>query len=286
VQKFIEHCGGDILLDNVTRKMASDFLQLDGLANRTRNNYARTLRGIFKKAKQNGELNGENPFEDQRFEEEEKDVVSFTIPELQKLFDAMPPREVAPERHTIETALPWCALLSLYSGMRLGEVAGLEVTDVRYAATDDDSPPMLVFDLHDSARRKLKNKPSKRLVPVHDDLIKKHKLLDYIKHLPQDGPLFPAVKPEKGTSFGKRVGDAFRDLRKEVGITEDGKRFHSLRHNVSNVLDAAEVRDSDVARVLGQSVDGIAFGTYSKEGPGLTVVKSVVQKIKYKGLRL
>ena len=94
------------------------------------------------------------------------------------------------------------------------------------------------------------------------------------------------MKAEKKTSYGKRVGDAFRDLRKEVGITDDGKRFHSLRHNVSNVLDAAEVRESDVSRLLGQSVDGIAFGTYSKEGPGLKVVKSVVDKIKYKGLRL
>jgi integrase len=287
VQKFIEHCGGDILLANVTRKMASDFLQLDGLANRTRNNYGRTLRGIFRWADRSGELNGANPFEDQRFEEEEEDVVTFTVPELQKLFDAMP-REAAPKHHTIETALPWCALIALYSGMRLGEVAGMEVADVRYAAADGDSlPTMLVFDLHDSARRKLKNKPSKRLVPVHSALIK-HGLLKYIKTLPQDGPLFPGVKAEKDTrtSFGKRVGDAFRDLRKELGVTRDGLRFHSFRHNVSTTLDAAEVRPSDVSRVLGQKVDGIAFGTYSKEGPGLKVVKSVVEKIKYDGLRL
>jgi integrase len=285
VQKFIEYCGGDILVANVTRKMASGFLQLDGLANRTRNNYSRTLFGIFKKAKQNGEFVGENPFEDQKFEEEEAEGVPFTIAELQKLFDAMP-REVAPKRHTIESALPWCALLSLYSGMRLAEVAGMEVADVRYAAAGSSLPNMLVFDLHFSKRRRLKNKPSIRLVPVHDDLIKKHRLLDYIKHLPQDGPLFPAVKPEKRTSFGKRVGDAFRDLREKLGITDDGKNFHSFRHNVSTTLDAAEVRASDVSRVLGQKVKGIAFGTYSKEGPGLKVVKSVVQKIKYDGLRL
>jgi integrase len=287
VQKFIAHCGGDILLANVTQEMASNFLQLDGRANRTRNNYGRTLRGIFRCAAQRGQFKGVNPFEDQRFEEEEKDVVPFTIPELQKLFDALPPREIAPECHTIETALPWCALLSLYSGMRLGEVAGMEVADIRYAEVDDDNPPMLVFDLHYSPRRRLKNKYSIRLVPVHDDLIKKHKLLDYIKHLPQDGPLFPGVKAQKKTSYGKRVGDAFRDLREELGITEEGKKFHSLRHNVSNVLDTAEVRASDVSRLLGQEVDGIAFGTYSKEGPGLKVVKdSVVDKIKYKGLRL
>jgi integrase len=285
VQKFIEYCGGDILIANVTRKMAAGFLQLDGLENRTRNNYARTLRGVFKKAKQNGELSGENPFEDQRFEEEDAEVPPFTIAELQTLFDAMP-REVAPKRHTIESALPWCALISLYTGMRLGEVAGMEVADVRYAAAGDGLPDMLVFDLHYSKRRRLKNKFSIRLVPVHDDLIKKHRLLDYIKNLPQDGHLFPAVKPERGTSFGKRVGDAFRDLRNEIGVTREGLRFHSFRHNVSNTLDAAEVRESDVARVLGQEVDGIAFGTYSKEGPGLKVVKSVVDKIKYKGLRL
>jgi integrase len=283
VQKFIEYCRGDIPLADVTRKMASDFLQLDGLSNRTRNNYSTTLRAIFKCAHQRDAFNSANPFEGQQFEVEEEKAVPFTVAELQKLFDAMP-REVAPKHHTPQAALPWCALMSLYSGMRLGEVAGMEVADVREAKTKDGK--CWVFDLHHSDRRKLKNDYSIRLVPVHKDLIKKHKLLDYIKRLPQDGPLFPGVKAEKGVGYGKRIGDAFHDLREKLGVTREGLKFHSFRHNVSSTLDAAEVRQSDVARVLGQSVDGIAFGTYSKEGPGLKVVASVVEKIKYDGLRL
>jgi integrase len=282
VRAFTEKFG-DVALADVTRSMASDFLQLDGRSNRTRNNYSRTLKAIFKCAARRGRFSGKNPFDEQRFEVDEEGSVRFTTAELQTLFDGMP-REVEPKKHTPDTALPWAALVALYSGMRLQEVAGLSVADVRQAEANGGK--VTVFDLHDR-RRKLKNKSAVRLIPVHPELVRLG-LLDYVAALPKGGSLFPGIlQPKSKTGrFGHRVGQLFHAKRVALGVTREGLTFHSLRHNVASALDAAEVRQSDASRILGHKVKGMPFGTYSKEGPGLKVVAAVVEKVVYEGLRL
>src|SRR5262249_18517708 len=116
VRRFVEHCG-DIPLASVTRAMASDFLTAvsKGRSNRTVNNYAITLQCLFKSARNRGRFQGENPFEDQRRKAGKTSYEKFTDAELQTLFNALP-RDIVPKRHTPETALPWAALISLYSG--------------------------------------------------------------------------------------------------------------------------------------------------------------------------
>jgi hypothetical protein len=78
----------------------------------------------------------------------------------------------------------------------------------------------------------------------------------------------------------------FGDKLVELNLKRPGLDFHSLRHTVAGRLDAAEVRSTDAARILGHTVEGETFGTYSQTGPGLKVLAGVIEAITYPGLKL
>ncbi len=280
---------GDVPLADVTRAAASDFLASLNVSNRTRNNYAATLRCVFDCARKRGrfsKLEEDNPFHDQRSKVAGSSYVPFTVDELQKLFDAMP-RDTAPKKHSPETALPWVALIALYTGATLEEVCQLTVDDVR--KEDVNGGRLWCIDIHNGGDgHKLKNdKARPRLLPMHSQLVRLG-LLDYIANLPnKEGLLFPGLtrRASKGNKIGPRVGELFRKKLVALGIKRKGKVFHSFRHNVSNSLDTAVVRQSDAARVLGHAVAGMSYGTYSQGGPGLKQVAATVEQITYEGLR-
>jgi integrase len=286
VRAFVDKVG-DVPLTEVTRATASDFLRGLDVSNRTRNNYALTLKLGFKHAARRGrfsKLEEDNPFHDQRSKVSAgSDRAPFTVDDLKKLFAAMP-REVAPKKHTPETALPWVALIALYTGARLEEIAQLNVADVREEKANGAT--VTVIDVHNGGENKLKNESAARLIPVHSALVRAG-LLDYVKALPK-GPLFPGLtrRASKGGKVGARIGELFRKKLVRLGLKRDGLCFHSFRHTVAGRLDAAEVSQSDAARVLGHAVAGMSYGTYSQAGPGLKRVAGVVEQIEYEGLRL
>ena len=284
VRAFVEHAG-DIPIASVTRAAAADWLTkiAQGRSNRTVNAYSVTMRAVFDSAKQRGRFTGENPFSGQKRKAGGESYQPFEISELQKIFDSMP-REIAPRKHTPETALPWVALIAAYSGARLEEIAQLAASDVR--AIQANGSTVTVIDIHNGGNNTLKNGTSARLIPVHSELVRAG-FLDYVKALPQNGPLFPGLKrrASKG-KIGARIGELFRKKLIALGLKRDGLCFHSFRHTVANRLDAAEVRQSDAARVLGHAVAGMSFGTYSQAGPGLKIVAGVIEQIQYPELKV
>jgi hypothetical protein len=179
VRAFVDKVG-DLPLTNVTRAVASDFLDALDVSVRTRNAYAHTLKCVFKSAGRRGRFSiaeEANPFHEQRTKATGSSYQPFTVTELQTLFDAMP-REVRPKKHTPETALPWVALMALYTGMRLEEVAQLTTADVREETAN--GARVWCIDVHNGGDNKLKNETSARLIPVHSELVRLG-LLDYIR---------------------------------------------------------------------------------------------------------
>jgi integrase len=282
VRAFVDK-RGDLLLTEITRAVASDFLNGLDISNRTRNAYATTLRSVFECARRRGRFQGDNPFDGMKAKVVGSSYQPFTVDELQKLFDAMP-RDVAPKRHSPDSALPWAALIALYSGARLEEIAQLTTADVREEAANGAT--VTVIDVHNGGQNKLKNETSARLIPMHSALVHAG-LLDYVKAL-KAGPLFPGLKrrTSKGGKVGARLGELFRKRLVALGLKREGLCFHSFRHTVAGRLDAAGVPQSDAARVLGHAVAGMSYGTYSQGGPGLKRVAATVEQISYEGLRL
>jgi integrase len=219
---------GDLPLTAVTRAMASDFLAGLDVKARTKNNYADTLNYIFKSAGRRGRFSRakeDNPFDDQRSKVAKNSYSPFTVAELQTLFAALP-REVKPVRDTPETAMSWCALIALYSGMRLEEIAQLKTADVREEAANGAT--VWSINIHNGGENKLKNEPSARLIPVHSELVRLG-FLDYVAALPK-GPLFPGLtrRESKGGKIGARVGELFRKKLKKLGLKREGICFHSF----------------------------------------------------------
>jgi integrase len=279
VRAFIEHAG-DIALASVTRVMAADFLAAiaSGRSNRTVNNYAQTMQAIFQSAHNRGRHTGDNPFEDMRRKVAAEQREKFTAEELAKIFAALP-TEISPKRHSPESALPWAVRIAAFTGMRLEEIAQLGVRDIETRGTNGGT--VTVFDIHNGGNNHLKNDSSARAIPIHSELVRAG-LLKYIKALPKDGLLFPGLKrrSSKGDKIGARVGELFRKLLISLEMKRDGLCFHSFRHTVAQRLEAAAVSQTDAARVLGHTIEGESYGTYSS-GPGLTRLAAVVEEINY-----
>jgi integrase len=186
--------------------------------------------------------------------------------------------------NTPETALPWVSLIAAYTGMRLEEIAQLKASDIHNEGANGST--VTVIDIHNGGSNTLKNESSARLVPVHSALARAG-FLDYVRTLPEGSLLFPGLtrRTSKGGKIGARLGELFRKRLESLGLKRERLCFHSFRHTVAEALEAAAVSQTDAARVLGHTIAGMSYGTYSS-GPGLKRLAAVVEEIAYPGLRL
>jgi integrase len=147
----------------------------------------------------------------------------FTPGELAKLFG---PPLFAPDvpfdtRH-------WALLLALFTGARSSsELARIKLDEIY------TEQGVLVFHLAGAS----KNVRSKRVVPVHDELLRLG-LREYVQALRQRGEtlLFPDWQPKD------KINDWFnRTYRHQQGVTSKGKVFHSFRHTLKTALARAGV---------------------------------------------
>jgi integrase len=225
------------------------------------------------------------PFERHRRKVNKKTTrIPFEVSELLTLFNALP-RQVTPAKHSPETALPWVTLIGTFTGMRLEEISQLKAADIHDQQANGAT--VTVINIHNGTGNTLKNESAVRLVPIHSELVKAG-LLDYVKVLAKGSMLFPGLtrRTSKGDKIGARVGELFARKLKALNLKREGLCFHSLRHTVAGKLDAAEVRKTDAARILGRAIEGETFGTYSSSGPGLKVLAGVIEAITYPGLIL
>lgn len=156
----------------------------------------------------------------------------------------------------------WALLVALYTGARSSsEIARIKLTDIY------EEQGVWVFNLEEAT----KNVRSKRLVPLHSKLIELG-LLDYAQRLRRKGAsrLFPDWDPED------KINRWFlRTFRKQVGISDQRKVFHSFRHTLKTALAHYSVNRDVSDMITGhkdQSVGGIYIGDAS-----VTMVKAMKQ---------
>ena len=164
----------------------------------------------------------------------------------------------------------WIPLISLYSSMRINEVAQLSVDDIKPIEVGFDklgnAQTILCFDLSRRGGKKLKTKNAERLLPVHSRLIELG-LLTYLEDIKRRGfkHLFQGLKwglNGPGATVSAWFNEGY--LRNKCGITDSQKVFHSFRNTFwtlgdrsKGVLETALIKLAGYGR--GQSVQRVHY---------------------------
>jgi len=226
----------------------------------------------------------------------------WSIDELNRMFAAplytgcqSERRWAQPGEHILNrSAKFWVPLIALYSGMRLGEIIQLQVSDIKTVNDIDyfDVSPLAADpndeegEDFDENEKSLKTESSRRGVPIHQVLFDLgfREFLDYRRRSKQIR-LFPEYEKAKDDgSWSKQFSKHFTRFRESVGVTRRGVKFHSFRHNVEDALRNADVRQDVRDAVQGHGENGVSreYGS----GFYITTLNDAVQRISYYGLQL
>ena len=198
----------------------------------------------------------------------------FSIEQLRLIFAASPfvPRDD-------RGALFWAPLISLFGGLRLGEICQLQTEDV---TTRDAVPVILVRPAPDG---RLKTKAARRTVPVHSELV----AIGFLDHVARQAAAGHArLFSELGLDHrGYRTNAIQKALNRQIeraGAKGDRQSFHSLRHTWRDAL-----REGGVSRDATLAMGGWkSGGTEELYGGGLrpSTLAREIAKVHYVGLDL
>lgn len=170
----------------------------------------------------------------------------------------------------------WAPLIGAYTGAWREEIAGLSPSDIII----QDGIPCFSFTFTEV--RRVKNKASKRLVPIHSHLIElgiMETVAEARAKRSQD--LFPDLREPKSGKHGRKVGRRMSQI-VEVALGEDGGglTFHSLRHYVQNALEdhPSKIPDKVIRDIIGHEGDDIHSRHYSKPS-GLNARQEAIETL-------
>ena len=163
----------------------------------------------------------------QRFERIK--IETFTKNELKTIFN---PKTYPKRKNIYNSPRYWIPLIALYTGMRLNEICQLYCDDVKYENR------VWYFQLTDERPdQHLKNKQSKRIVPIHPKLIE-FGLIDYLRETRKDKKerLFYKLMYDKKNHYAHPISTWFGRYLKELHLKKRSKVFHSIRHTTKTFL--------------------------------------------------
>ena len=267
VRELVEIVGAGISCGEITRADVgrwAEALRGRGLATPTICNKAGYISGFFNWLKASGIISGENPA---------TGVVSYGIREkrgrrksgFQAFTAAMVAALFAPQSLAkLSPAARWGALLGLYTGARVSEIAQARVND--FAEMDE----VLCLTITDEGEgQSLKNDGSRRVVPLHPDLLEMglRARLDALRAAGETR-FFPGHKLAATINGpGQWLSKAWSYYLKAQGTTcpPPGRLgFHSLRKTVTQMLQNAGVSAEVRAALLGHELDDEHHAAYSR----------------------
>lgn len=215
----------------------------------------------------------------EREEEEEGPRAPFTIDELNKLMKSTWYSKDLKKNLIKEQDRIYIPLIALMTGMRLTEAAQLYVNDI----LEENGIPYIRVDKL-NPHQKLKNKSSKRRIPIPPMLIELG-FLKYVESLKKQNieRVFHQLGVNK-RGFGKPFGGKFRNknFRKqwlneeELEASGEVKVFHSFRHNFLTELEHYATSPHKYASLAGHQM-----GNYKYVHPPLERLAEVINQISY-----
>lgn len=289
VRYYVEQFGDDAITAITKEKIAllkQHYQEAKGLNPLTTNKYLGFIRTLLNFAHTQGFIPANNipsgVFTVAVLHEDESNRRPFTREELQRLFSSpyftgyksSARKHVAGELIT-KNAFYWCPLVSLFTGMRLEEIAQLSVDNVKQEGE--------IWFIEVSAAKPyqhLKNAGSRRRIPVHHEL----QNLGFLKYHQQmketqQEQLFPELKASKEGRLGKGLSQSFRRYNDRIGLTDKNLVFHSFRHTFKDACREARI-ERDVHDKLTGHTDSSVSGSYGS-GFSLSRLSEAIKKIRY-----
>ena len=183
----------------------------------------------------------------------------------------------------------WVTALAMFTGARIEEICQLNLhTDLKqegevwYLDINDKTDP------NGASNKRLKNKSSARLVPVHSALIETG-LINYLKGLsssksqrPFEMTWLPLVGNRDHPKWSHKIAKwGGRELRKldHLNKIEKGtlSYFHSFRHSFDTHLDRQGVPEHRRALLTGHTTGGISSSTYSKVSHDIPLLSALIE---------
>lgn len=259
---------------------------IGGLAAKTRNKYLASLRTFFLWAVDEGYLT-KAPGAKVKISAKvnAQDARSpFSMDQLIKLFSS--PQYVGhqsktvrgkPGEFVVKDGCYWVPLVGLFTGMRLGEIVQLLVTDVR------EDKGVAFFDVKkgEGDDKHLKTASSRRVIPVHPMLVKLG-FMSFVGERRKDNPdgrVFADIKKGKDGYYSHNFSKWFSRYSKQVGVKTAKTSFHSFRHSFTDALRVGGVEDSKIKALLGHS-DKTTTSLYGSKFSASLLAKEV-EKISY-----
>lgn len=152
--------------------------------------------------------------------------------------------------------------LGAYTGCRIEELCSLKLEQV---GADR-------FTIEDA-----KTEAGWRIVPIHSHI---RQMVARLNNTSQDGYLLSGLTFNKYGDRSNAIGKRFGRLKKSLGYGNDYV-FHSFRKGVATQLEAAEVPENHVARLLGHNLKTMSYGVYSGGVP-YEVLQRAVECLDWK----
>lgn len=211
---------------------------------------------------------------------------AFTTEELERIFASPIYRDGRRDQGGAGEAAVWIPLIALATGARLEEICQLRVDDILH----DHAHGALLRITDEGEGQRLKTTSSRRMVPLHPDLIKAG-LLEYAEVVEEDGHpwLFPALEPDhdgrRSGNFSKWFG---RYIRSKHGcwITDRTVVFHSFRHSFKSLCREAAVPEEVHDALTGHASSAVGRGYGQVPLPTLVrAIRSIKFPVPFPNLR-
>ncbi|WP_318517635.1 tyrosine-type recombinase/integrase [Photobacterium leiognathi] len=242
-------------------------LGLPTLSDESVKDYCQKMSGFFEWCQLN-ELTEINPFKAIRFKKTRRDSEAksaYTSIELEKIFSKLA-RTKQEHKHPYYF---WLPLLAYFTGARLNELCQLYKADIYQVEG--------IWAIHIDNRyegQKLKNLTSRRIVPIHDQLLN----LGFIEFMQsvQHERVFPELKASRD-GFGSAASKWFGRFKTKLGF-DKGQDFHSFRHTVATQFKRKSISHIVAGELLGHSQNNITYDRYGK-GLDTLQLKEVINMI-------
>jgi integrase len=266
------------------------------ITSRTVNKQFGGVQAIVNWARDNGMIPDHlwsDPFSNMRVEEEDPEGGPFEPNELRMFFAS--PVFTAGERPKAgkgDVAF-WLPLLALFTGARRSELTMLKASDVSKDETTGQWAVAIYADR--SIGKKLKTTGSARTIPVHPELVRLG-FMGFVETTRKAGDwLFPAVSSAKGIKAWTKWFGRYLD---NLGITDERKGLHSLRHNFKDALRGGGVHEDLSDALTGHSVAtvGRSYGARARHAKqrhkviidrfGMPQMIKAIGKVRYPSIDL